>query len=72
MNSANKSMFEWLERRVNEAEARNPRLRMLKDDIDRAGRQSRDATTDEDRRAALDAQDAAIRELLDEALGRKS
>lgn len=72
MNSAGKSIAEWLERRVNEAEARNPKVRMLKDDIERAGRQARDASTDDERRAALDAQGAAIRELLDEALGRKS
>lgn len=72
MNSAVKSTLAWLERRVQDAEARNPKVRMLKDEIDRAGRESREASTDEGRRAALDAQDSAIRELLEETLGRKS
>ena len=70
--SAMKSTLAWLERRVQDAEARNPKVRMLKDEIDRAGRESREASTVEGRRAALDAQETAIRELLEEALGPKS
>lgn len=61
-------LVEWLERRVREAEASNPKLRELKDEIARAGVAYSWATTEEARGIALDAEEKACRALLAETL----
>jgi hypothetical protein len=61
-------VLEWLERRVRAAEVANPRLRLLKDEIEHARIQYEGASTDDARRVAFEAQERACRALLEESL----